>query len=97
MSVKVGTEGAVVSISGIVHIGPAGQRRCLIVDEETAVLDSRRLCDFDSVECVDFKVALGRYIGKPIPGGDTDLLGNVIDAVDCTSSIASCMVSILLF
>lgn len=94
MSIEVGTERAVVSIFGILDIGPAGQGRRLIVDEETAVLDGRGLCDFDSVERVDLRVALRRYVGKPVPGGDTNLLGNIIDTVDCTSTIASCMVSI---
>ena len=89
MSVEVGTEGAVVSISGVVDIGPAGQGRCLIVNEETAVLDGRRLCGFDGVECEDFSVALRRYVGKEVPGRDTDLLGNIIETEDSSTTIAS--------
>lgn len=94
MSVKVGAEGAVVSVLGVVDVGPAGQGGCLVVDEETAVLDGRAFLDFDRVEGVNLSMALRRDVAKPVPRRYTNLLGDIVDAVDCTSTVATCMESV---
>jgi hypothetical protein len=68
---------------------PVGQSRLLIVEEETAVLDRRRALDLLVGENKDVLGLLGRYIGPEVPRTDTNLLTNVIDAVDSTSRIAT--------
>jgi hypothetical protein len=70
-------------------VGPAGQSRCFVVDEETPVLDGGSLLDLGGLEKVDGVVGLGGYVGEPVPRGDTDLLGNIVDTVDSTTTVAA--------
>lgn len=82
MSVELGSEGTVATVLGIFDVRPPGQRRRFVVDEKAAVLDRRGLLHFHSVEGVNFSVALGRHICEPVPWRDTDLFGDIVDAVD---------------
>lgn len=69
---------------------PVGELGLLIIQENTAVFDGRRTLDLQSRDNINIAVFLDRYVGPKIPGADTDLLANIVNAVDGASGIAAC-------
>src|SRR5690606_31935889 len=68
---------------------PVGEGGLLVVDEDAAVLDRGALLVPSRVEGVDGIVLLRGDIGPPVPRGDTNLLRNVVDAVDGASLVGA--------
>lgn len=92
VGVEACTEGGVVRGLGVLGVDPAGEGGSLVVDEEAAVLHCRGFLHFDGSEGVDVGVRFGGDVGEPVPRGDTNLLGDVVETEDCTTLVAACVV-----
>lgn len=58
---------------------PAAQARLLVVEEEAAILDRRRLLHLLPGEHIDVTVLLRRDVGPEVPRTNTDLLADIVD------------------
>lgn len=93
MSIELGSKRTVASVLRILVVCPSGQCRGFVIDEEATVFDRGGPLHFDSVQCVDLIVALRGHVGEPMPWGHADLLRDIVDSVNCTSTIATCVMS----
>jgi hypothetical protein len=96
LGVELGAERAAISRFRVPLVHPTSESGSLIVDEEATVLDSRRCLNFGGPEGVDRVVGLGYNVGKPMPWGHADLLGDIVDSVDCSALVAACEVLALM-
>ena len=94
MLVEVGSKWSTIRRNGVDLVGPSGQRRGFVVDEETTVLYGGSLLDFRGLERINGFMGFSRYVCKPVPWRDTNLLRDIVDTVDGTSTIAACEVSV---
>lgn len=91
--IETSAEGRVVCRFGVFRVDPASESRSLIVDEESTILHSGRLLDFGRSEGVDLGVGFGGNVSEEVPRGYTDLLGDVVEAVDGAALVAPFNVS----
>ena len=70
-------------------LGPTGQARSLVVEEDAAILHGRRPLDKGAGLEEDRLPVLRRHIGPPIPGRHADLLGDFVQTVDRTPLVAT--------
>ena len=70
----------IIGAERILH--PCCQTRCLIVEEYATIFDPRRLLYLSAALIHNLFATLNGHISPPIPGRDTYLLTQLIDAVD---------------
>jgi hypothetical protein len=87
--VELSTERRAVLRLLVERFGPTSEGWSLIVNKKAAVFDSWGLLDFGGSEGVDGIVRFGSDVGKPVPWRDTDLLGDIVNAINRTAPIAS--------
>lgn len=93
MRVELCSKRCSVGRDGVAEVCPASQGRRFVVDEEAAVLDTRGFLNFGRLERVNGVARFNGHISEPVPWRDTDLLRNIVDAVDGTTAIAACLKS----
>ena len=72
----------------VVLAHPTGQVRKLVVQEDAAILHARLPLHVASRSHEQGRLAIGHDIGPPVPGGDADLFGHVIDPIDRSALVA---------
>jgi hypothetical protein len=70
-------------------LGPAGQRRRLVVQEDAAVTHDRRFGYARAGRHRQHVVARRRHVGPPVPGRDADLLRDRVQPVDRAAFVAA--------
>src|SRR5262249_54229881 len=76
-------------VIAVFFLDPAGQCGGLIVDEDTAIFDPRFVVE----TCIGFHEKLGvflsRHVSPEIPGRNTDLFRQIVDAIDRSAFVAA--------